>query len=128
MQFATFNEIIQLDSNSFTLGPIMPHKVVTYSLSVAAFGLIITSSKAEGTWKITLVYFIHAQDGSLLPLNKKSLYGILNIYILPALFLSTVTEMPKSIVSKLLGCSTVNNLFASTPSSRCVVLPCFSFC
>lgn len=86
MQFATFNEIIQLDSNSFTLGPIMPHKVFTYSLSAAAFGLIITSSKAEGTWKITVVYFIHAQDGSLLALNKKSLYGILNICILPAVF------------------------------------------
>lgn len=86
MQFATFNEIIQLDSNSFTLGPIIPHKVFTCSLSVAAFELIITSGKAEGTWKITVVYFIHAQDGALLALNKKSLHGILNIYILPAIF------------------------------------------
>lgn len=89
-----------------------------------AFGLIITSGKAQGSWKILLVYFIHAQDGSLVALNKKCLYGILNIYILPALFLSAITEMPESIASKLLGSNTVNKLFASTYSSRCVVLPC----
>lgn len=65
MQFATFNEIIQLDSNSFTLGPIMPHKIFTYSLSVAAFGVIITSGKAEDMWKIALLYLIRTQDGSL---------------------------------------------------------------
>lgn len=35
---------------------------------------------------MTLVYFTHAQDGFLLALKKKSLYGILNTYILPALF------------------------------------------
>lgn len=105
----------------------MPHKVVTYSLSVAAFELIITSGKAEGTWEIT-IYFIHAQEGFLLALNKKGFYGILNIYILPALFLFQVTEMPKSIASELLGSDTVNNLFASTQSSRSVVLPYFSFC
>lgn len=75
---------------------------------------MITSGKAQGIWKITLVYFIHAQGRSLVALNKKCLYGILNIYILPALFLSVVTEMPESIASKLLGSNTVNNLFAST--------------
>lgn len=102
----------------------MSHKLVPWSVSVAAFGLIITSDKAQGSWKITLVYFIHAQDGSLVSLNIKCLHRILNIYILPALLLSAITEVPESIASKLLGSNTVNNIFASTWSSRCVVLPC----
>lgn len=62
------------ESNSFMLDPIMPHKVVTYSLSVVMFGLIITSGKAETTWKVTLLYLIHAQDRSLLALNKKGFW------------------------------------------------------
>lgn len=52
----------------------MPHKVVTYSLSVVMFGLIITSGKAETTWKVTLLYLIHAQDRSLLALNQKGFW------------------------------------------------------
>lgn len=52
----------------------MPHKVVTYSLSVVMFGLIITSGKAETAWKVTLLYLIHAQDRSLLALNKKGFW------------------------------------------------------
>lgn len=87
----------------------MSHKLVPWSLSVEAFGLIITSGEAQGSWKITLVCFIHAQDGSLVTLNMKCLYGILNIYILPAL-LSAVSEIPESIASKLLGFNAVNNL------------------
>lgn len=96
------------------MNPIISHKLVPWSLFVAAFGLIITSDKAQGSWKITLVYFIHAQDGSLVALNIKCLYRILSIYILPALFLSAITQMPESIASRLLGSNTVNNLFAST--------------